>query len=287
MMSRVTPAFSVLMAVYAKEQPDNLAAALASVFAQTLVPDEVILVKDGPLPALLEAIIAHHAAIHLQLKPLALERNVGLGAALNAGLARCSHEVVARMDSDDLCTPNRFERQVLLFAEDEKLAVVGAWVAEFETDARNPYGMRVVPESHEQISRIAKTRCPVNHPTVVFRKSFVLTVGGYNAKHLLEDYYLWARLMMAGYRFRNVQAPLVMMRTGEGLYDRRGGLKYALAEIKLFIDFYQMGFIGLVDLFRNLVTRAVIRLMPSAMRKWLYLRFARTHTHTHTTYLND
>lgn len=270
--------FSVLMSVYAKEQPEHLVMALSSVFLQSLMPDEVVLVKDGPLPESLEDVIKQQVMTHPQLRIISLARNVGLGAALNAGLAHCSHEIVARMDSDDLCTPDRFERQVLLFAEDEKLAVVGAWIAEFETDARNPHGMRVVPESHEQINRIARTRCPVNHPTVVFRKSFVLTVGGYNAKHLLEDYYLWARLMVAGYRFRNVQAPLVMMRTGEGLYDRRGGLKYALAEIKLFIDFYQIGFIGLIDLFRNLVTRAVVRLLPSAMRKWLYLRFARTHT---------
>lgn len=275
MSARQTPPFSVLMSVYEKEQPDNLDAALDSVFRQTLQPDEVVLIKDGPLPASLEAVIARHAAAHLEIRVLGLERNVGLGAALNAGLSQCSHELVARMDSDDLCTQDRFSRQIPLFAADERLAVVGAWIAEFESDPKLTHAVRTVPEQPDDVARIARRRCPVNHPTVVFRKQSVRSVGGYNAKHLQEDYYLWARLMMAGYRFRNVPAVLVLMRTGEGLYERRGGLKYAKAEFKLFTDLHRMGFVGPVDLVVNVASRSLVRLLPTALRKQLYQRFAR------------
>jgi glycosyltransferase involved in cell wall biosynthesis len=273
--ARHVPPFSVLMSVYEKEHPDNLDASLDSVFEQTLRPAEVVLVKDGPLPALLEAVIARQSEGHPEIRVLGLRRNVGLGAALNAGLAHCSHDFVARMDSDDLCTPDRFARQIPLLAADEQLSVVGAWIAEFETDPTRTRDVREVAELPDEVARSARRRCPVNHPTVVFRKASVQSVGGYNAKHLQEDYYLWARLMMAGHRFRNVPAVLVLMRTGEGLYDRRGGLKYARAEIKLFIDFYHMGFVGRLDLLVNVATRLLVRLTPSGLRKCLYQRFAR------------
>jgi len=273
------PAFSVLMSVYSKEQPEHLAGALASVFDQTLVPDEVLLVKDGPLTAALEAVIADAAVRHGKVRVIALERNVGLGAALNAGLQHCRNELVARMDSDDLCVPERFELQIPLFASDPRIAVIGGWISEFEHDPRQIQSVRSLPERHEDIARLAKTRCPVNHPTVVFRKTAIQAVGGYNAKHLQEDYYLWARLMLAGHRFHNVQAPLVLMRTGEGLFDRRGGLRYAKAEMKLFADLYGLGFVTLPQLVFNVASRIVVRLMPTTLRRRLYMRFARARTH--------
>jgi glycosyltransferase involved in cell wall biosynthesis len=269
------PGFSVLMSVYAKEQPEHLKAAVDSVFAQSLPPNELVLVKDGPLPAPLEAVIAQAVHRHRRLSVVTLERNVGLGAALNVGLRQCRNELVARMDSDDLCLPGRFERQIPPIASDPGLAVIGGWISEFEHDPQLTHSVRRVPEHHEQIAQLARTRCPINHPTVVFRKSAIQAVGGYNAKHLQEDYYLWARLMLAGRRFYNIQAPLVHMRTGGGLFDRRGGLRYAKAERRLFIDFYRMGFISLSQLVFNLAARTVVRLVPTALRKHLYVRFAR------------
>jgi glycosyltransferase involved in cell wall biosynthesis len=271
------PAFSVLISVYAKEQPEHLAAALDSVFSQTLLPDELVLVKDGPLPAPLDAVIADTSARHANIHVVALEKNVGLGAALNVGLGQCRNELVARMDSDDLCVPDRFQSQIPLLAQDDKITVIGGWITEFERDANNITSVRRVPEDHEDICRLAKTRCPVNHPTVAFRKSAILAVGGYNAKHLQEDYYLWIRLILAGYRFYNVQKPIVHMRTGEGLYQRRGGLRYAQAEVKMLLDLHRLGFLTTPQLILGVMSRTFVRLLPTAVRKSIYLRFARTH----------
>jgi glycosyltransferase involved in cell wall biosynthesis len=271
-----TPPFSVLMSVYAKEQPEHLATALESLFAQTLPPDEVVLVKDGPLTAALDAVITEAAARHPELRAVGLERNVGLGAALNAGLRHCRHELVARMDSDDLCTPDRFQVQIPLFAADGRLAVVGGWITEFERDPADTHSVRRVPESHEAICTYAKTRCPVNHATVVFRKSAVEAVGGYNAKHLQEDYYLWARMLLAGHRFHNVQQPVLHVRTGEGQFGRRGGLRYAQAELKLLAELRRLGFLDTRQFLVGVLSRTTVRLLPSGLRKSLYLRFARS-----------
>ncbi|MBU18567.1 MAG: amylovoran biosynthesis protein AmsE [Chloroflexi bacterium] len=269
-------AFSVLMSVYQAEKPENLTSAVESVFSQELCPAELVLVKDGPLTPALDQAINRLAKNHPALRVVALSRNRGLGAALNIGLTSCTYDLVARMDSDDLCTADRFAKQIPLFDGDRQLAVVGGWVGEFDSDPSSIFAVRRVPESSAEIERYARRRCPVNHPSVVFRKSAVLAVGGYSAKHLQEDYYLWARLMLAGFRFFNVPNVVVLMRTGEGLYTRRGGLTYALAELKLFVDFYRMRFVGLGGLAINVAERSLIRLMPTKLRKLLYQRFARS-----------
>src|SRR5262249_49126288 len=151
----MTDRFSVLMSVYAKERPEHLATALDSVFAQSLPPDEVVLVKDGPLPDALEAVIAACASRQAALRVGPLEKHVGPRAALNVGLGECRNELVARMDSDDICVPDRFESQIPLFERDGKLAVVGSWITEFEHDPARLQSVRSVPQTHAEIARIA------------------------------------------------------------------------------------------------------------------------------------
>ncbi len=268
--------FSVLMSVYAKESPANLKGALDSVFGQTLPPNEVILVKDGPIPPLLGSVIDFYVRNRPEMRVVSLDKNVGLGAALDFGLTFCSYELIARMDTDDICAPNRFERQIPVIALDDKLTVVGSWVGEFERDPKNVNVMRKVPEHPDEIAYFAQKRSPMNHPTVVFRKSHVEAVGGYKNNYLYyEDYYLWCRLLMAGYRLKNIPEILVFMRTDQGLYRRRGGLKYLKSEVNFFIYLFLSGFIGPLILLNNIATRLIVRLMPSKIRKFLYKHFAR------------
>ena len=94
--------FSVLMSVYHKDDPTYLDTALNSLTEQTAVPDEIVLVKDGPVSQQLEEVIDAFHKKFCNLKIVALEKNSGLGNALNQGLKHCSHELVARMDSDDI-----------------------------------------------------------------------------------------------------------------------------------------------------------------------------------------
>lgn len=267
--------FSVLLSVYSREQGEFLKAALQSVFNQTLMPDEVILVKDGPLTTGLECVINEFCTRYSTLKAIALPCNVGLGTALNEGLKHCRCPLVARMDSDDICAPTRFEKQVALFEKQTNLSVVGSWVSEFATDPTQLRSMRSLPETDSEIKKFAQSRNPVNHPSVMFKAAAVNSVGGYKPFYLFEDYYLWGRLIKRGFEFANIPESLVWMRTGDGLIGRRGGLAYVKSEIRLQRAFLKMGLINRLTFLKNVFIRVTVRLMPNSLRANIYQKFLR------------
>ena len=267
--------FSVLLSLYHKESPLFLRQSLTSIFTQTLLPIEVVLVEDGPLTDELYAVIKEFTSQHPELKVISLPTNRGLGKALNEGLKHCSYDLVARMDTDDIAKPDRFEKQLAIFLEHPEIDVVGAWIDEFEGGVSNVLSMRKVPEQHENILRFAKGRCPVNHPVVMFRKSAVLKAGGYKHFPLFEDYYLWVRMLMNGARFYNIQESLLFFRFSPDMFRRRGGWRYAVTEVRLQTLFYKMGFIGFFSLLKNVCIRLVTRLLPNGLRSLLYKRLIR------------
>ena len=142
---------------------------------------------------------------------------------MNEGLKHCSYDLVARMDTDDVAKPDRFEKQLKVFQLYPDIDVVGAWIDEFEGTLNQVVSVRKVPEKHEEIAEYARKRCPINHPVVIFRKSAVLTAGGYLHFPLFEDYYLWVRMLMNGARFYNIQESLLLFRFSADMFKRRGG----------------------------------------------------------------
>lgn len=262
--------FSVLLSVYAKEHAAFMWQALESVFCQTVVPDEVVLVEDGPLTAELDAVVARAIERWPQLKVVALAKNQGLGRALNVGLKYCTHPLVARMDTDDVARPNRFEQQLKAFATHKGLSVCGGWISEFDTDSTQPHSYRRPPESHEAILRFGKKRNPVNHMTAMFRKDDVVASGGYQDFPLFEDYYLWVRMIMRGYTFVNLPEVLVDVRADRSMIGRRGGWNYALVETRLQFLFHRMHYISYATMWRNILVRFTARMMPLSLRRWLY-----------------
>src|SRR5688572_19926375 len=139
--------FSVLLPIYYKENPEYFTLALESLRNQTLPPTEVVIVKDGPLPKSLEGVIEEFADL-LPLKVFALEKNLGLGNALDFGLRKCSHEHVARMDSDDICARNRFEKQAEIFLANPGLDILGSYLNEFVHEIGDLNVIRRVPLTH-------------------------------------------------------------------------------------------------------------------------------------------
>lgn len=266
--------FSVLMSVYAKERVDFLHSSLASVFAQTVPPNEVVLVKDGPLTAELEVVISRFVSEHKELKVVSLPENVGLGRALNEGIRHCSYELVARMDSDDICKPERFGKQLKIFGARPDVDVCSAWIDEFEGDVGCVCSQRRLPEKHAQIMRYAKGRCPVNHPVVMYRKSKVLSVGGYQG--FPEDSYLWVKLLLAGAVFYNIQESLLWFRYSSDVLKRRGGWRYACDDIRAQWNFYRSGFLNVTELLQNVLIRGTVRLMPNWLRVWTYRHLLRS-----------
>lgn len=209
------------------------------------------------------------------LKVLSPVTNRGLGKALNEGLKYCSHELVARMDTDDIAMPERFEKQLAVFKKYPDIDVVGAWINEFEDNVSNIKSVRKLPELPDDIRQFAKRRNPINHPVVMFRKSAVLAAGGYRHFPLFEDYYLWIRMLMNGAKFYNIQESLLYFRFSSEMFKRRGGWKYMINELHFLQMMRQMHFISFSQFMQNLFVRFSIRLIPNSLRAIIYTKLIR------------
>ena len=217
------PSFSVLMSVYKDETPEYFDMALTSIENQTVVPSEIVLVEDGPISTKLKEVISKHKnKFGKGFKNIVSEKNHGLGAALRLGTKYVSTDWIARMDSDDISVPNRFELQLKEIVNNPNTAVIGGQIEEFANDPSNIIGYRRVPTSEQAIRQFVKWRSPFNHPSVMINKEALLHVGGYIPYGNLEDYYLWARVIVNNYHVANLDQTLVKMRVSEGMYQRRG-----------------------------------------------------------------
>ncbi|MGY3855928.1 glycosyltransferase [Aeromonas intestinalis] len=267
-------AFSVLMSLYIKENPSFLDECLSSLFNQTKQADEIVIVLDGPVTAELHIVLDRWRK-KLPIIILSLDKNIGLGGALNKGLDVCKYDIVFRMDTDDIAYQDRFEVQESFLRNNKEVKLLGAYVSEFDSTIYDVHSIRHVPCAHNDIVRYAKYRNPMNHMSVVFRKSAVISAGGYQNDYLYEDYALWVRMIIDGCLVSNIPRALVFARTGNGMEVRRGGLKYALSEFHVQRKFYQIGFISFFEFMRNVVTRFPVRLLPGQIRKKIYRSFLR------------
>lgn len=268
--------YSVLMSVYHKEKPEYLKQAIASIQAQTLPTDDFVLVCDGPLNDALDAVIAKkQQEMGKTLNVVRLAKNGGLGNALNEGIKHCKNELVARMDSDDIAYQDRCEKQIAVFYKHSEVSICSGIVEEFTSTPDVVDAKRVPPETHEEIVEFAKKRNPFNHPCVMYKKSVVEAVGSYQDFYLLEDYYLWLRMLMAGYQGYNIQEPLLHMRAGSDMYLRRAGWKYAKTQVKHFKFMKEQGFIGEGQYIKSCVIRSGSALAPNWLRKLMFEKVLR------------
>jgi len=274
--SKIASKFSLLMSIYEKENPNFFNSCMNSVIKQTYPPSEIVLVKDGPLNNELENIISKwKKRFGNKFKIIPLEKNVGLGKALQLGLLNSKYDIVARMDTDDICREDRFEKQINFLDNNPNIDIVGCWAAEFENNINNIISIRKVPILDIEIKKYARFRNPFNHPSVVFRKHAILTCGGYQSFPFLEDYYLWIRMLLKGKKFANLPEPLLLFRLDKYTFDRRGGLKYFFNEIKLQKFFLKVNFINLPIFIYNIFLRGIVRLFPNKIRKYFYMFFLR------------
>lgn len=273
--------FSVLISVYYKEISRYLDRALQSITDdQVLKPNEIVLVKDGPLTKELDEVIEKYQKRYPNLfKIVALEKNYGLGKALNIGLKNCTYELVARMDGDDISKPERFKKQIDIFKENPDLDILGSWIDEFiEKDGEIKIrSIRKVPETNEEIYQKLKSICAFNHPTVMYRKTKIIEVGSYSQEFALEDYYLWIRLAISGANMYNLQESLLEFRITEGTSKRRGGLKLLKSDVKFQKKLYGLDFINKRELLLNLIKYFVYRLLPNDLRGKIQKIYCRSY----------
>ena len=267
-----TEPFALLLPVYYADDPDYVRAAFRSaVHDQTLRPDAVVLVRDGEVDAELTKCLdelCDNSPVPVTLLPI--EHSTGLGPALDAGLAASPYDIVARMDADDISVPERFEVQLPLILAGAD--IVGGGLYEFETNTNEVVGQRIPPTKPDDIRRYAHMHDPFNHPTVVYRRAAVQRAGGYGDVPLMEDYWLFARMLQNGAEPRNVPQPLVYYRVGAGAYQRRGGRDQLRAEVALQRRMLDAGLISRTEYLRNVVVRGGYRLLPWRFRRTIYRR---------------
>ena len=268
--------FSVLMPVYHKENPIFFKQALESIMQQTLMPDEIVIVKDGALTKELNNIIKNYSLNYNDLfNIITLAQNVGPGKARNAGLQACKYNYIALMDSDDIANLARFEKQIGYLEKHPEIDCLGSNVTEFEGNQENIISKKVVPITHEEIFKFGKWRSPMNNMTIIYKKDKVLEVGGYNSFNFGEDYLLFAKMLNVGMLFHNLEDCLVNARSGQRMLAKRVGWDKIKQEFLLFYEFKKMGDINSYQFVRNVSLKFLLRIIPIWLRNYIYKRFLR------------
>ena len=264
------------MSVYYKEKAEWLDYSIKSIFEQTIIPNEFVLVEDGPLTNELYKVIEKYKKKYKNVfRIIKIEKNGGLGPALERGILECQNEFIARMDSDDYSVPNRIEKQFEIFKKYPELDLVGSNVAEFEDEITKINCRVVLPEKHEEIYKFSKKRCPFRHPTLLYKKSAVLKAGNYREYYLCEDYDLYVRMLRSGCKCYNIQENLVYMRVGADFYKRRGGIKYMKTILKFKNEQLKIGYFSLSDYIVSSGAHIIMCLLPNKMRDYLYRKLLR------------
>ncbi len=298
------------MSIYKSDVPELVRVALDSLLQQTLLPNEIVIVADGPVPAELEQEIESFkfrvSKIRTTPNPsfakggnlvpedrkesletrnqkpetivtyLPQEKNGGLGEAMRIAAEAAKYDYLARMDSDDICLPDRFEKQMKCFEEDPELSLVGGMITEFDGDPENIIAKRILPLEDAEIKRMMRGRCAVNHVTVIFKKADLMKSGNYQPFWKQEDHYLWARMMEHGCKFRNIPDVVVNVRSGKDQIARRGGLRFYKSVVRVFWYMYRHGLISFGYFLYICTVRGIVQvLMPNRLRTWVYLHLLR------------
>ncbi|SER41478.1 glycosyltransferase [Lachnobacterium bovis] len=266
---------SVLMSVYKKEKPSYFKEALMSIINQTLQPDEIVLIKDGPLTDELEEVILDCLEIYPNIKTFQFKENVQLGLALQKGVKMCSNSLIARMDTDDIARKNRLQLQYEFLRKNTDVAVCGGAIQEFY-DNGSYKSVKKMPQGFQNVRNYGKYRNPVNHMTVMFRKDAILDAGNYRHYPKLEDYDLWIRTMAKGYKLDNLSEILVEARTNEDFYSRRGGAGYGKRYLKLRSLEHKLKITNFIEYIISCILTVAMVYSPTKMRKVFYRKALRS-----------
>lgn len=271
---------SVLMSVYYRENPSFFDMSVKSILIdQTKKPDEFVLVCDGPLsPELNQVIEKYEKLFPGVFFVYRLDSNLGLGNALNFGMEKCKYDIIIRADSDDICVPERILEQTEYLDEHLDVAVVSSYIDEFDEDYRKPNDVKTLPISHEELVRMAKFRNPINHMAVAFRKDVILSVGSYRQIQYVEDYELWLRVIVNGFKLGNIDKVLVHARVGNGMLNRRSDRRYIDSWRILCKYMNSQKMINKIEYVRNMLSVRFFIILPPMMKKKVYKRILRGKT---------
>lgn len=263
--------FSVLISIYSEVDSQQLDFALDSILTQFLIPKQVVIVLDGPVPEhLIDSLNCFKSQSFTELTLIKLEKNFGLGIALAEGLKYCKYDLVARMDADDISEPNRFQKQIEFMIQNPGISVLGTNVREFVKEIGDLNISKQVPLNHKAIFKFSKYRNPINHPSVVFRKKHVLEAGSYQHMPFFEDYFLWVRMLKLGYQFQNLEENLLNFRIGNSMVGRRHGFRYFTYEYRFLSAIRSLNYITRTEYIVNIILKLPLRVLPIGLLKLAY-----------------
>lgn len=270
--------FSVLMPVYIKENPAFFALALDSILQQSLLPNEIVIVEDGPLTThLYQELEKYQKKYPGLIKRVPLRQNMGMGIAMNTGLQACSYPWVARMDSDDIARTERFEKQIAYLKANPSLDAIGSFSEEFNNVPGDLGQIRQLPVAPDDLKSFCKKRNPINHMTVLYRREAAIAAGGYWQKRVFEDYNLWYQMIRKGYKLANIPEILMDVRIGNNMVGRRRGIGYLKEEYHFFNQMKNDGFISPFRFAKTMLIRSALRIMPTKLLHSFYYHFLRSN----------
>ena len=269
--------FTILMSVYRKEKVQWLKESIESMLNQTVQAKEFLIIQDGPLTQELNEVLKGYKAQYPDyFRIVPLEKNVGLGLALQRGIEECKTELIIRMDSDDISIQDRCEKLLEKYREDPSLDMIGSYGTEFLDTLQNVIAVHKVPETSEEVAQFMKKRCAVIHPTVLYKKSAVLKAGNYQNVKLYEDYDLFSRMIFQqGAKAYNIQESLYYIRISDDFFRRRGGVQYMVTVLRFKWNQFRKGYMSFLDFCISGCGQAMVCLLPNTLRKKFYLTFLR------------
>ncbi len=262
---------SVLMSLYIKEKPEYARMCFESLLNQTVPANEWVIVEDGPLTNEMYNLLKKYELNYPGLiKRVHLEKNQGLGFALKFGILECSNELIARMDTDDIARKDRFEKQLAMFESNPMLDICGSNIDEFENEPEIIVAKRCVPTKHQEIIHYQRKRDAFNHMTVMFKKATVLKSGNYQPCPLMEDTFLWARMIKNGAICGNIDESLVYARIGQDMFKRRGGWGYFKRYREGKKQVLKTGLISYTDYLLTVIIQFAVALLPKNIRGLIF-----------------
>ena len=258
--------FAVLMAVHQRQDIENFFdKAINSIYQNTMLPDEFLLLIDGPVSKTFISRIKNlKSKYHFMIYQS--QQNLGLAEILNLGLNKIKSQWVIRLDGDDISHRDRFKEIYSMI--NDKTSIISSYVNEIDE-----YGNKIlkkIPLSQKQIIKYLKFRNPINHNAVAYNREHVLSVGGYPDLYLKEDYALWIKMIAKGYQVKNTPKVLVDANFDDRTLRRRGGLKNIKSDISLIHLLYNNNLINSFELLINYLIRLSNILLPNIIRKFIY-----------------
>ena len=271
---------SVVMAVYHADKPEWFCEAIDSILNQTVKSNDIVIVRDGPVSDELESVLCEYEKGCQEVRIIRLEKNGGLGNALNIGIKEAKNELIARMDADDISVGNRFELQLVEFNKDPELTLLGGQIAEFEGTVDNIVAHRIVPTEQEEIIKFSKRRNPFNHVTVMYKKGVIDNCSGYDEAVLrCEDYDLWMRVLSKNYIIKNLAKNLVYVRIDQNAMKRRGTVKSVKGNIKCRSHFHEMRYISRTDFMFGMLSQVSLLIIPASIASPLFKVMRKVDVH--------